>query len=332
MVDSRKIHHIQTDTSVRRFRDLITEIKIKLKKIKMSNCALEQNMEKISLDEVIEARHKKERKELQSKIQALKKMAGKGDKKKKKEVLEEIARLEANLDQKHADELNHCSNAEPDANQNDIQTSATFDEKTVRISKAQKRREKKAAEEKIRQAEILAEQELHKDGPRSTENNAIKNILSKRGLTLQPISSDGNCLYNAVRHQLQITGRFAEDVSTLRSKCADYITANMESLICYMINPDTGNIYTDSEFEKYCSDLRNSPAWGGHIEIRALAHVLKVPIEVIQAVGPVTVQGDDKFSGPNLVITYHRHIYSLGEHYNSTKPIQPTESNDEDDD
>lgn len=306
----------------------------------MINSALEQNMENISLDEDIEARHKKERKELQCKIQALKKTAGKGDKKKKKEVLEEIARLEANLDQKHADELaqvennkvDNCSNAEPDANQNDLQTSATDDEKSARISKAQKRREKKAAEEKIRQAEILSEQELHKDGPRSTENNAIKSILSKRGLTLQPISSDGNCLYNAVRHQLQITDRLAEDVSTLRSKCADYIIANKESLICYMIDPDTGNIYTDSEFEKYCSDLRNTPAWGGHIEIRALSHVLKVPIEVIQAIGPVTVQGDDKFSGPNLVITYHRHIYSLGEHYNSTKPTQATGSNDEDDD
>lgn len=305
----------------------------------MSDCALEQNIENISLDEDIEVRHKKERKELQSKIQALKKTAGKGDKKKKKEVLEEIARLELNLDQKHADELkqaennkvNNCSTAEPDANQNDIQTSATVDENTVRISKAQKRREKKAAEDKIRQAEILAEQELHKDGPRSTENNAIKNILSKRGLILHPISSDGNCLYNAVRHQLQITGRLAEDVniSTLRSQCADYIAANKESLICYMINPDTGNIYTDSEFEKYCSDLRNTPAWGGHIEIRALSHVLNVPIEVIQAVGPVTVQGSDEFNGPNLVITYHRHIYSLGEHYNSTKPAQAADSNDD---
>lgn len=166
----------------------------------MSDSALELNMENISLDENIEARHKKERKELQSKIQSLKKTAGKGDKKKKKEVLEEIARLEANLDQKHADELkqlatqkvNNRSNVETDTHQNYIQTSATDDEKSVRISKAQKRREKKAAEEKIRQSEISAEQELHKDGPRSIENNAIKNILLKRGLKLHPMNADGN--------------------------------------------------------------------------------------------------------------------------------------------
>lgn len=42
---------------------------------------------------------------LQAKIQALKKTATKGDKKKKKEVTEEIARMEANLEQKHAAEM-----------------------------------------------------------------------------------------------------------------------------------------------------------------------------------------------------------------------------------
>ena len=41
----------------------------------------------------------------QGKIQALKKTASKGDKKKKKEVTEEIAKLESELDQRHAQEL-----------------------------------------------------------------------------------------------------------------------------------------------------------------------------------------------------------------------------------
>lgn len=295
---------------------------------------LEQNIENISLNESIESRQKKERKELQAKIQALKKTAGKGDKKKKKEVLEEIARLEADLEIKHANEVkqiesNSINNLnEQNDNRNDIEEC-----KEVRISKAQKRREKKAAEEKVRQAEILAQEKLNKDGPRSIEINAIRQLLLKRGLALHSISSDGNCLYNAVRHQLQTTGRSVDDISILRNKTADYILANKEFLICYMINPETGNCYNDVEFEKYCSDLRSTSAWGGHIEIRALSQILQVPIEVIQAVGPVTVQGDDKFKGPNLIITYHRHMYSLGEHYNSTKPLQSNDniSNEEND-
>ena len=42
---------------------------------------------------------------LQGKIQGMKKSASKGDKKKKKEINEEIAKLEAELQEKHDSEL-----------------------------------------------------------------------------------------------------------------------------------------------------------------------------------------------------------------------------------
>ncbi|XP_031628954.1 deubiquitinase OTUD6B [Contarinia nasturtii] len=301
---------------------------------------LDKSLENLSLDgEDIAVRHKKERKELQAKIQALKKTAGKGDKKKKKEVLEEIARLESDLDKRHADELAQAektttvnSDHEQDAiNQNDVE-SIDDDDKTVRVSRAQKRREKKLNEEKIRQAEILAQEEINKTGPRVIELNTIKNILAKRNLLLHPIASDGNCLYNALRNQLQVTGRNADDVQTLRNKTADYILQNKDSLIFYMSHPDTGDCLTDAEFERYCLDLKNTAAWGGQIEISALSQILQVPIEVIQATGPPTIQGDDKFKGPNLVITFHRAMYSLGEHYNGTKPLNKNTTDNDDND
>lgn len=301
---------------------------------------LDKSLDNLAIDEDLSARHKKERKELQAKIQALKKTAGKGDKKKKKEVLEEIARLESDLDKKHADELAQAENTEKtttneenlnnehDDNQNDVDSDAGQD-KNVRVSRAQKRREKKAIEEKQRQAEILAQDEINKTGPRVIELNTIKKILAKRDLLLHPIASDGNCLYNAIRNQLKITERFVDDVQTLRNKTADYILQNKDSLIFYMTNPDSGDCLNDAEFEKYCSDLRNTAAWGGQIEISALSQILQVPIEVIQATGPSTIQGDEKFKGPNLVITYHRNMYSLGEHYNGTRPLIKNSSDDD---
>lgn len=299
---------------------------------------LDKNLENLSLDEDLLSRHKKERKELQAKVQALKKSASKGDKKKKKEVLEEIVRLENDLDKRHADEIAQVENttttevkaSEPDANQNEVVEPSATDEKTGRVSRAQKRREKKANEEKSREAEILAQEELNKTGPRVIELNTIKKILTKRGLMIHPIASDGNCLYNAIRNQLQVTGRFVDDVQTLRNRTADYVQQNKDSLIFYMTNPDTGDCLNDAEFEKYCSDLRNTAAWGGQIEISALSQILKVPIEVIQATGPPTIQGDDKFKGPNLIITYHRNMYSLGEHYNSTTNKNSTDDDDDD--
>ena len=51
------------------------------------------------------ARHRAEKKETQARIQALKKTATKGDKKKKKEVTEAITKLEDELSNRHRQEL-----------------------------------------------------------------------------------------------------------------------------------------------------------------------------------------------------------------------------------
>ncbi|KAI5736195.1 hypothetical protein M8J76_013418 [Diaphorina citri] len=53
--------------------------------------------------EILLQRHRKEKKELQAKVQILKK--SKGDKKKKKEVTEQIAQLESELNDRHTKEL-----------------------------------------------------------------------------------------------------------------------------------------------------------------------------------------------------------------------------------
>lgn len=300
----------------------------------MGDSELNRTLDELSIGESeVSSRHKKERKELQAKIQALKKTAGKGDKKKKKEVLEEIVRLEAELETRHANELAAIETTGGHLNADTIETiennqNEAEPDSNVRVSKAQKRRDKKAAEDKVRQAEIAAQEELNKSGPRAVEMDTIKKLLAQRQLIMQPIASDGDCLYNAIRNQLKVTGQHVPDVSVLRQQTADYIVANKDSLIFYMTNAETGDLLDDAGFDKYCLAVRNTPAWGGQIEITALSNILKAAIEVIQATGPATIQGENEFSGPNLVITYHRHMYSLGEHYNGTRPIQQLQANE----
>lgn len=288
---------------------------------------METDLQNLSIEDELNARHKKERKELLSKIQALKKSAGKGDKKRKKEIQEEIVQLEIDLDRRHAEELAEAAaSVAPKTTQSTVNEGVKSDEEskpsesTTRVSKAQKRREKKAAEEKIRQAEILAQEKLNKNGPRVVEMETIKKLLTKRQLVMHSVASDGDCLYNAIRNQLSVTGRKVPDVSWLRQQTANYIQQNKDSLIFYMTNPDTGDCLNDEEFKNYCESVRDTPAWGGQIEITALSKILEAPIEVIQANGPPTIQGSEQYDGPNLVITYHRHMYSLGEHYNGSKP------------
>lgn len=304
---------------------------------------IDVQIERLSIHDEIANRQKKERKELQAKIQALKKTAGKGDKRKKKEVLDEICKLEIELENRHTNELNTiisttttiCDDAaNENVDESTVQLVALVDTTANgrRVTKAQKRRDKKAKEEREKQAEILAQEEINKTGPRQMETKAIKCLLKARHMTVFPIASDGDCLYNAIKHQLKVTGRTVIDTPTLRQLTATYIADNKDSLIFYMTNPATGDSLTDPDFERYCEAIRSTPAWGGQIEIKALSNVLRAPIEVLQAVGPPTVQCELDFATPNLVITYHRLMYSLGEHYNSTRPIVAGIDDSSDDD
>lgn len=310
------------------------------------------DLQDIVLD--VQSRHRREKKELQAKIQALKKNVPKGNKKLRKEVMEEIARLENEMSVRHAQELieekererktqeeksnerlsSNCnaaveSNASNESRKNgNLEGEETEDgvnEGPVRISKAQKRREKKAKENREREERYAAAlEEMDMNGPKVVEERKLQVKLKERQLKLHPVCSDGDCLYNAVLHQylLKNQHRIPSDsmsVLKLREMTADYIELNKDTLLPYMTHPDTGNLLTDEEFLSYCEEVRHTSAWGGHIELKALSTVLKTPIEVIQADGAPTIQGQEYDEEP-LVITYHRHLYSLGEHYNSTMP------------
>lgn len=52
-------------------------------------------------------------------------------------------------------------------------------------------------------------------------------------------------------------------------------------------------------------------------QLRALSCALEKRIEVVQPEGRSIVFGEE-FKGRAVVITFHRHAYNLGEHYNST--------------
>lgn len=99
-----------------------------------------------------------------------------------------------------------------------------------------------------------------------------------------------------------------------------------------------------AEFEKYCSTIRDTGAWGGEPEILALSKSYNIPIHVVQGGSPAVVIHDPngkpgKTDDPGVVrISYHRRMYGLGEvslppcseascclsiieqHYNSLRP------------
>jgi len=273
-------------------------------------------------EEELIARHRREKKDLQAKIQALKKTATKGDKKKKKDVAEEIAKIEKELTEKHEVELKELKESHAPVEVTELCEKLEEDlvvEKEIRVTKAQKRRDKKSNQERERENMIIEQEKANLHGARHTETEKIKKLLAAKTLTFYEVPSDGNCMYVAILHQLN-KGDVCYTMQQLRKIAADYMRNNQDDIMPFM-----DEIENEAQFIKYCDDTERTPAWGGQLELRALSQVLRRRIEVVQAEGRVIIVGEE-FIDPSLepiVLTYHRHMYGLGEHYNSVQQLPP---------
>ncbi|KAG1699320.1 Deubiquitinase OTUD6B [Nymphon striatum] len=272
--------------------------------------------------ETINKRHKTENKELQAKIQALKHSIPKNDKKRKKDMLITVAQMETELEMKHQNEIAEYQNSENklEASVKNLsinEESSEMPQNVNRISKAQRKREKKLEKEKQSKERIAEEKINSLSGNRNQEILQFKQIL----------------LFAAVVHQCSLQD-IQMSVEDLRNKVAEHMKNNIDDFIPFLSNKDTGDPFSEEEFQSYCNEIATTNAWGGQLEsniilwsmiddyerlqLQALSELLNYCVQVYQAVGPIITIGD-KFKGkhPSLKLSYHRHIYGLGEHYNS---------------
>lgn len=290
-------------------------------------------------EELLAKQHRKEKKDLQAKIQSLKNAVPKNDKKRRKQLTEDIAKLEAELNQKHEEELRQLKDtADTKVGEviNGVESMTVEggeqneEVKQPRATKAQKRRDKKAAQEKERENRIAEAEVQNLMGDRHQEGLKLAQKLAQRQLQIREISSDGHCMYRAVEDQLaqRAVSGLTLNLKELRSRTAEHMRSHSDDFLPFLTNPNTGDMYTTDEFEKYCSDIEHTAAWGGQLELRALTHVLHLPIEVIQADSPTIKIGEEYDSEP-ITLVYMRHAYGLGEHYNSAERLKDP-ANEED--
>ncbi|XP_004597282.3 deubiquitinase OTUD6B [Ochotona princeps] len=280
--------------------------------------------EELDEEELLVRRHRKEKKELQAKIQGMKNAVPKNDKKRRKQLTEDVAKLEKELEQKHKEELEQLKLSAKNKIDSvaDNLSNLVLENQPPRISKAQKRRDRKAALEKERE-ERIAEAEIENlSGARHIESEKLAQILAARQLEMKQIPSDGHCMYRAIEDQLK-EHDCALTVAALRSRAAEYMRSHVDDFLPFLTNPNTGHVYSAEEFGKYCEDIVNTASWGGQLELRALSHILQTPIEIIQADSLPIVVGEEYKKNP-LVLVYMRHAYGLGEHYNSVTPLVST--------
>lgn len=234
-------------------------------------------------------------------------------------------------------------------------------------SRAQKRRAKEAQKQADRDVRIAEEQASLGDSKRKQEEEALALQLLPQGLVLQDIPPDGNCLYRAVEAQLHESSRMGDsgisssshgvangtdgksltavpsvsdhwDHKELRAAAVDYIRQHEAEFVPYVL-PETqgdageGEEGASEQFQQYCDSMADEAVWGGQIELSALTHVLQRPIRVFSVGMPPVLMGNEyQELGPPLQVSFQRHAYELGEHYNSVVPGPSSKAEEADSD
>ena len=261
-------------------------------------------------------RHKRELKELQGQIQAIKKGVPKGDKKAKKRSVEEIAKLQNEIETRHEEELKLVNTPAEETIETQLtDTLVLSEEPAKKQTRADKRREAKAAanDKKLKELDMVSTEPT----ARSTESAKMVEVINKLGLSVYEIPADGNCMFYALQHQLR-SRDIEHTVPQLRSIAAQHMREHEGEFISFLIHPETGDMLTTEQFDMYCSDMMNNGVWGGLHEAHAISSALKVPVRILQADAKPVTMGEGH-GGDVITLLYYKHKFGLGEHYDSVK-------------
>ena len=155
---------------------------------------------------------------------------------------------------------------------------------TNRVSKAQKRRDAKAAKkaEQLKRIEEGEKLDEHKD--RRLEQEKLTRLLEGHGLRVHDIVADGDCLYKAVEHQLSLASDAIERLNSqeLREKTSQHMLEHLEDFLPFLPN-EQGDIMSEQEFNNYCQKIARTKEWGGHVELTAISQFTRKSIHIFQA-------------------------------------------------
>jgi len=98
----------------------------------------------------------------------------------------------------------------------------------------------------------------------------------------------------------------------LRGIAADFMIKSKNDFLPFLEVPE-------ENYEEFCENTRsNNSSWGGQLEIQAICNSLKIPINIYSNEGQSPIKMGEEFNSKNpLNISFHKHLYSLGNHYNA---------------
>lgn len=306
----------------------------------------------------LRARHRKEQRDLQSRITQKKKSA---TKKTRRAVNAECEALERSLKEKQEREIDEL-NGVPSTTDEQLDGDAGIDDlvstlgngdaesamngaarpsKPYHISdtalsvigprkpnKTKARLTRRAAEQEALAARAAEEAAAMPD-LREQERSAMAVELEKRGFEEKEIRPDGHCLYSAVADQLNIfEPGWQVDKSPMNilqnenKQQPDYKLIRLAVADHIDQNPQDFEPFLEEPLSTYTQKIRETAEWGGHLELLAISRAFRVGISVLQGDGKVEEidPGDAKRTDDATVwLAYYRHSFGLGEHYNSLR-------------
>lgn len=296
----------------------------------------------------LQTRHRKELRDLQSRITQKKKNA---TKKTRKGVNEECAELERALKEQQADEIRRANGEAPpppepeldDEDQDDdhglvpaMETASISPQPPQQPPQHQKEKEpgqkqnrhrarlaRRAAEAEAAAAAAASEAAAQPDR-RASERAAMERAFKENSLREKDIEPDGHCLFSAVADQLGVVGievaptpsAAAPAYKVVRRTAAEYMTKHADDFAGFLEEP----------VGEYAARIRDTAEWGGELELSALARAYGVEIRVVQdgrteVVAPFE-DGEGEGGRKTLWLAYYRYGYGLGEHYNSLRSVK----------
>ncbi|KAJ0163586.1 OTU domain-containing protein 2 [Colletotrichum tanaceti] len=271
-------------------------------------------MEVETLDQM-QARHRKEQRDLVGRITSKKKNA---TKKSRKGVNEECADLERRLKEKQEEELAALTGGGADVNEEVVEeevvaealanddTAAVADKlKETSISEAtppteddtqtqdqgqgkkrnrQKERMARRAAE-IEAAAAKAEEEARgMTDHRGAEKTYMLKEFKTHSLAEKEIAPDGHCLFSAVADQLTQYGIPLAATAAAAAAAAQppYKVVRTAAAEWMTAHPDDFAPFLEEDLEAYARKIRDTAEWGGQLELAALANAYGVEIRIVQ--------------------------------------------------
>ncbi|CAD0112607.1 unnamed protein product [Aureobasidium uvarum] len=298
----------------------------------------------------LQQRHRKEAKDLQSKVTQKKKGA---TKKTRKGVNDECDNLEREMKARHQQEIQAMTapmggedddDSDTEKEQDDLAdrtegltlsttqpqptSSAPPDTPAASAPKKQNRAKARLARRAAEQEALIASAaEEAQDIPnlKAKERESMLNQFAARKLAEKEIRADGHCLYSAVADQLQQLeiplGSAPSDTPDIAATLEPYKIVRQAAAEYIEAHPNDFTPFLEEPLDYYIYKIKNTGEWGGQLELMALAKKYGVAISVLQGDGRVEeINPDsDAESDKQLWLAYYRHGFGLGEHYNSLR-------------